>query len=209
MRENKRMDGIDVSHWEGKINFRRVKEAGIRLVYIKATQGTTVVDPDFERNYREADRERMRIGFYHYVTARDVEEAKAEAVFFSEKIKGKNQHARPAMDFEEFGELPRREIREISLEFLRELEQRTGVRPVIYSDASNAATVFDDDRLRGYPLWIAQYGVERPDMENPWRRWSGWQYTDAGRVDGIAGDVDRDYFRREILSEERREDENC
>ncbi len=209
MRENKRMDGIDVSHWEGKINFRRVKEAGIRLVYIKATQGTTVVDPDFERNYREADRERMRIGFYHYVTARDVEEAKAEAVFFSEKIKGKNQHARPAMDFEEFGELPRREIREISMEFLRELEQRTGVRPVIYSDASNAATVFDDDRLREYPLWIAQYGVERPDMENPWRRWSGWQYTDAGRVDGIAGDVDRDFFRREILSEERREDENC
>lgn len=209
MRENKRMDGIDVSHWEGEINFRRVKEAGIRLVYIKATQGTTVVDPDFERNYREADRERMRIGFYHYVTARDVEEAKAEAVFFSEKIKGKNQHARPAMDFEEFGELPRREIREISMEFLRELEQRTGVRPVIYSDASNAATVFDDDRLREYPLWIAQYGVERPDMENPWRRWSGWQYTDAGRVDGIAGDVDRDYFRREILSEERREDENC
>ncbi len=209
MRENKRMDGIDVSHWEGEINFRRVKEAGIRLVYIKATQGTTVVDPDFERNYREADRERMRIGFYHYVTARDVEEAKAEAVFFSEKIKGKNQHARPAMDFEEFGELSRREIREISLEFLRELEQRTGVRPVIYSDASNAATVFDDDRLREYPLWIAQYGVERPDMENPWRRWSGWQYTDAGRVDGIAGDVDRDYFRREILSEERREDENC
>ncbi len=209
MRENKRMDGIDVSHWEGEINFRRVKEAGIRLVYIKATQGTTVVDPDFERNYREADRERMRIGFYHYVTARDVAEAKAEAAFFSERIRGKNQHARPAMDFEEFGELSRREIREISMEFLRELEQRTGVRPVIYSDASNAATVFDDDRLREYPLWIAQYGVERPDMENPWRRWSGWQYTDAGRVDGIAGDVDRDYFRREILSEERREDENC
>ncbi len=209
MRENKRMDGIDVSHWEGEINFRRVKEAGIRLVYIKATQGMTEVDPDFERNYREADRERLRIGFYHYVTARDVEEAKAEAVFFSERIRGKNQYARPAMDFEEFGELSRREIREISLEFLRELEQRIGVRPVIYSDASNAATVFDDDRLREYPLWIAQYGVERPDMENPWRRWSGWQYTDAGRVDGIAGDVDRDYFRREILSEERREDEKC
>lgn len=208
MRENKRLDGIDVSHWDGKIQFRRVRESGIRLVYIKATQGTTEVDPDFERNYREADRENLRIGFYHYVTARNLAEAKAQAAFFAERIKEKRQHARPAMDFEEFGELSHREVREIALQFLRELEERIKVRPVVYSDASNASTVFDDDRLREYPLWIAQYGVVRPDMENPWRKWSGWQYTDSGRVRGIAGDVDRDYFRREILLEKRTEAEN-
>lgn len=207
MRENKRLSGIDVSHWEGRIQFRKVKEAGIRLVYIKATQGTTEVDPDFERNYREADRENIRIGFYHYVTARDLSEARAQAIFFWEKIREKNQHAKPVMDFEEFGDLSHKEIREISLQFLRELEERAGVKPVLYSDATNAQTVFDDDRLREYPLWIAQYGVEQPNMENPWRIWSGWQYTDAGRVDGIAGDVDRDFFRREILWETR--GDNC
>lgn len=205
MRENKRLSGIDVSHWEGRIDFRRVKEAGIRLVYIKATQGESEIDPDFERNYREAERENMRIGFYHYVTARDLSEAEAEAVFFWDRIKGKKQQARPVMDFEEFGDLSHKEVREISLRFLRELEERAGVKPVLYSDANNARTVFDDDRFREYPLWIAQYGVASPDMENPWRRWSGWQYTDAGRVDGIAGDVDRDFFRREILWEEKEE----
>ena len=205
MRENKRLSGIDVSHWEGRIDFRRVKEAGIRLVYIKATQGESEIDPDFERNYREAERENMRIGFYLYVTARDLSEAEAEAVFFWDRIKGKKQQARPVMDFEEFGDLSHKEVREISLRFLRELEERAGVKPVLYSDANNARTVFDDDRFREYPLWIAQYGVASPDMENPWRRWSGWQYTDAGRVDGIAGDVDRDFFRREILWEEKEE----
>lgn len=206
MREDKRLDGIDVSQWQGGIDFRQVKESGIRLVYIKATQGTTEMDPEFERNYREADRENLLIGFYHYVMARSVEEAKAEAAFFSEKIKGKRQHARPAMDFEEFGTLSSQDVRNISLHFLHELEERTGIRPVIYSDASNASTVFDDDRLRKYPLWIAEYGVERPNMENPWKRWSGWQYTDTGRVDGISGDVDRDYFRRRILVKEKHTD---
>lgn len=195
-------DGIDVSHWEGKIDFRKVKEAGIRIVYIKSTQGSDIVDPEFERNYRDADREGLCIGFYHYVTAGNIEEAREEAAFFYEKIRDKNQHARPAMDFEQFGSLSREEIRDISAQFLRDIESSFGHRPAIYSDASNASDIFDDDRLREYPLWIAQYGVSRPDMENPWRRWSGWQYTDRGRVKGISGRVDRDYFRREILFRE-------
>lgn len=199
MRRDRKMEGIDVSHWEGRIQFRKVREAGIRIVYMKATQGRDIVDPDFERNYREADREGLRIGFYHYVMARTLEEAKEEADFFYQKIREKHQHVKPAMDFEEFGELSRQEVRNISLQFLRELEGRSGYHPVIYSDASNASGVFDDDRLREYPLWIAQYGVSRPDMENRWRRWSGWQYTDSGHVRGIAGKVDRDYFRRDIL----------
>ena len=74
---------------------------------------------------------------------------------------------------------------------------------MLYSDASNASTRFDDDRFRRYPLWIADYDVFRPDMENPWRHWSGWQYTDRGRVRGISGYVDRDHFRKDILIDPR------
>ena len=192
-------DGIDVSHWAGRINFHKVKQAGIRIVYIKATQGTTIVDPEFERNYRDADREGLCIGFYHYVTARNLEQAREEAAFFYEKIRDKNQHVRPAMDFEQFGNLMSHEICDISVQFLKELEKNFGHKPAIYADASNASNVFDDDRLREYPLWIAQYDVSKPDMENNWKRWSGWQYTDNGHVKGISGRVDRDYFRREIL----------
>lgn len=199
MKKHKKLEGIDVSHWEGRIQFQKLKEAGIRIVYIKATEGRSIVDPDFERNYREAEKENLHIGFYHYVTARDEKEAQAEAAFFYEKIKNKDQHARPAMDFEEFGDLSFQEVRNISLQFLKSLEARFRYRPVIYSDAANASHTFDDDRLRNYPLWIAQYGVSKPDMENIWKHWSGWQYTDSGRVRGIHGTVDRDYFRHDIL----------
>lgn len=201
MNRHTALQGIDVSSWQGKIDFERVKADGIRIVYIKATQGTNYVDPDFERNYRDAEKERLAIGFYHYVTARNINEAREEARFFASHIHDKIQHARPAMDFEVFDDLTRSEIREIALHFLVTLEAETRQRPVIYTDASNASGTFADDRLREYRLWIADYGVVRPDMENPWRFWSGWQFTDRGRVNGIAGDVDRDYFRREILTD--------
>lgn len=202
MNRNTLHEGIDVSAWEGRIDFERVRDAGIRIVYIKATQGTGYVDPEFERNYREAIKADLAVGFYHYVTARNETEARAEAHYFASHIQGKRQHARPAMDFEVFGDLTTPEIREISYEFLTTLEKETGHIPALYSDASNASTHFADDRFRRYPLWIADYGVSRPDMENPWSRYSGWQYTDRGRVRGISGNVDRDRFRREILLDE-------
>lgn len=206
MNRNSSIHGIDVSRWEGKIDFERVRKSGIRIVYIKATQGTDYVDPDFERNYRDAHKEGLAIGFYHYVTARSIDEAREEARFFASHIRDKVQHVKPAMDFEVFGNLTTTEIREISQQFLATLEEETKHKPVIYSDSANASGHFADDRFRQYPLWIAEYGVSRPNMENPWHRWSGWQYTDRGSVRGISGSVDRDYFRRDILidAKERR-----
>ena len=201
MHKDSSLHGIDISQWQGRIDFERVKADGIRIVYIKATEGSDYVDPDFERNYRDAEKAGLAIGFYHYVTARNEEEARAQARFFASRIRDKKQDVKPAMDFEVFDDLSIAAVREIAQQFLSTLEEETGTIPVLYSDASNASDRFADDRFRRYPLWIADYGVSRPDMENPWRRWSGWQYTDRGRVRGIAGNVDRDYFRRDILIE--------
>ena len=211
MRKRNYLDGIDVSEWNGEIRFREVRDAGIQLVYIKATQGTDYVDREFERNYTEAARERLKVGFYHYVSARTIQEAQEEAQFFAENIRRKHKDARPAMDFESFGDLSEEAIRDISSAFLVTLERELKIRPALYSDASNASRIFADNRFTRYPLWIAEYGVSRPDMENPWSRWSGWQYSDAGRVSGIASRVDLDYFRREILldREEMRTDEQA
>ena len=63
MRKARRIEGIDVSHWEGDINFREVARAGIRFVYIKASEGDSYIDPDFERNYTEARRQGSKSGF--------------------------------------------------------------------------------------------------------------------------------------------------
>lgn len=214
MRRERRIEGIDVSHWEGDIDFQEVKRAGIRFVYMKASEGVSYIDPDFERNYREARKARLKIGFYHYVTAGSEEEARAQARHFADVIWGKVYHGCPVMDFESFDSLTKDQINDISTAFLQELREVTGKRVAIYSDANNATNTFDE-RLAVYPLWIADYGVARPDMRNHWKRWAGWQYTDAGRVEGIRGRVDRDYFteemltsRKSVLSDED-EEENC
>lgn len=199
MRRERRLEGIDVSHWEGDIDFEEVKRAGIRFVYMKATEGVSYVDPDFERNYREARKARLKIGFYHYLTAGSEEEAREQARHFADVIWGKVYHGCPVMDFETFDNLGKERINEVSLAFLRELGDVTGKQVAVYSDANNATSTFDE-RLAAYPLWIADYGVSRPDMNNHWTRWAGWQYTDAGRVDGVRGRVDRDYFTEDMLT---------
>ena len=200
MQSHKRLEGIDVSHWEGRSDFSEVRRDGIRIVYIKASEGDRGVDPDFERNYREAQTAGLKVGFYHYLTARTAEEGREQARHFAGVIREKQYEACPVMDFESFGSLEREQINTVALAFLRELETLTEKKVAVYSDASNAANIFDE-RLAFYPLWIAEYDVERPEMNNDWREWAGWQYTDAGRVRGIDGTVDRDYFTESILAD--------
>ena len=102
MQSRRKLEGIDVSHWEGRIDFFEVRRAGIRIVYIKASEGDRGVDPDFERNYREAQTAGLKIGFYHYLTARTVEEGREQARHFARVIREKHYEACPVMDFESF-----------------------------------------------------------------------------------------------------------
>lgn len=98
------------------------------------------------------------------------------------------------MDFENFSGLSIREVNRIGTAFIEELHRRSGILPMIYTDAYAADNVWDDE-FKKYPLWAADYDVYEPDITRVWRDgWSGFQYTDAGRVCGISGNVDRDRF---------------
>lgn len=195
-------DGIDVSAFQGDIDFDSVKAAGIEFVYIKASEGTTLVDPKFEDNYAGAKDADLLIGVYHFVRAQNVSEAQAEARFFAENISGKEIDGKLAMDFEVFTGLTNEQVNEISVAFIDELINLTGKEVVIYSDASNATDVFDES-LTEYSLWVAEYGVEEPSDAVIWDTWAGWQYSDAGQVSGISGNVDLDYFTDEMLMSDR------
>ena len=194
-------EGIDVSNWQGNINFTEVANSGIQVVYIKATQGTTYVSPTFEQSYQNAKANGLKIGFYHYVTARSEEEARLEAQFFASKIAGKEIDCRLAMDFEEFGNLNNDEINAIGLAFIKRLEELTQRPVVVYSNAYTARTVWNVE-IASYPLWVAEYGVSSPQDNGKWSTYIGWQYTDTGEVSGINGYVDRNKFTKEIFINE-------
>lgn len=197
-------NGIDVSGWQGSIDYRQVANSGIEIVYMKASEGTNFVDPYFNENYTNAKANGLKVGFYHYLTARSNSDAIAEATFFVSTIAGKAPDCRLAMDFESFGNLSVEEINEIGLTFMQTVEKLSGKEMVIYSDTSNATNIFQGE-LANYPLWVAQYEVNEPTENGNWNNWVGWQYTDIGEISGINGYVDRDRFTDGILLNENSE----
>lgn len=191
-------NGIDVSNWQGYIDYSKVKQSGVEIVYIKSSQGNSIIDPYFKINYTNAKSNGLKVGFYHYLTATDVEEAKSQAEFFSSVISNTALDCKLAMDFEEFGNLNIDEINSISEVFLEKVKELTKKEVIIYSDEYNARNVFNNELSQKYPLWIAEYGVEAPAKTN-WEYWEGFQYSDLGVIAGINGKVDLDKFSNNIL----------
>ncbi len=192
-------EGIDVSNWQGYIDYESVKNSGIQIVYIKASEGNNIVDPYFKVNYNNAKSVGLNIGLYHYLTARNTSEAIEQARYFASVISNTSPDCRLAMDFESFGELNVEEINNISRTFLEEISRITGKEVVIYSDAFNARNTFSRELANDYPLWIAEYDVSTPSNNVNWNSWIGFQFTDVGRINGIRGFVDRDRFTRDIF----------
>lgn len=195
---NNILDGIDVSNWQGSINFSEVKKAGIEIVYIKSSQGSNIIDSHFRINYLNAKANDLKVGFYHFLTARNIDEARNQAEFFSSVISNTTPDCKLAMDFEEFGDLGVQKINSISEAFLEKVKEITGKDVIIYSDESNAKNVFREGLAEKYPLWVAEYGVENPGETN-WQNWEGFQYTSKLRIDGVRGFVDGDKFTENIF----------
>ena len=190
--------GIDISEFQGEIDFEEVRRSGIEAVYIRVGAGE-YTDEYFAENYERAKAAGLKIGFYHYVTARSVEEGRRQARFFASLTAGREPDMRLAMDFEYFGSLSVSQINAISEAYLDELTALTRREAVIYSDLSNARNIFSRALAEKYPLWAAQYGADEPSANGKWREWVGFQYTDEGRVGGIYGNVDRNIFTEGIF----------
>ncbi|RUL51277.1 LysM peptidoglycan-binding domain-containing protein [Lysinibacillus antri] len=196
--ETHEFQGIDVSRYQEDIDFEAVSNAGIEVVYIKASEGVGYVDPYFEQNYEGAKAANLKVGFYHFVIARTVEQAIEEANWFVSIIQDKDYEAKPVVDFEDFGNLSTEQINEITRAFAEEVVKLTNQDVMIYSNASNATNVFDES-LTKYSLWVAQYGPSEPSNDIIWDTWAGWQYTDTGTIDGVNGNVDLNVFNDGIF----------
>lgn len=194
-------EGIDVSVWQRNIDFAQVKKSGIEIVYIKASQGTTLVDPYLETNYKNAKANNLKIGFYHYLTATSVNDAIAQADFFASAIQGKEVDCKLAMDYEQFYGETKGEINEIGVAFIRRLKQVTGKDVIVYSNLNNIKNTFNSSVAGEGKLWLAYYGNTNnlKGVNSSWQTYIGIQYTSTGRVPGINGNVDRDRFSKEIL----------
>lgn len=190
--------GIDVSNWQGYIDYSNVRNSGIEIVYIKASQGNSIIDSYFKTNYNNAKANGLKIGLYHFLTARSVLEAEQQAEFFTSVISGTSPDCKLAMDFEAFGNLSNDEINEISFAFLRKVQEITGKEVIVYSDAFNAENTFSQELSNTFPLWIAEYGVTTP-RTGKWSSYERFQYSDTGNIAGINTFTDLDKFTDSIF----------
>lgn len=189
--------GIDISRWQGEIDWAAVKGAGTRFVYMKATEGGDHVDPSFQRNWEGARRAGIPRGAYHFVFW--CRPAHEQALWFKQQIPNDPDALPPVLDVEWNGHsktCPQKIDRSLALEkiqlMLTELEQLTGKKPVIYTDITFHKDVLEG-QFNNYPYWIRSTAA-LPEARYTERPWAFWQFTTTGRVPGIKGDVDRNAF---------------
>lgn len=193
--------GIDVSYAQGKIDWQKVKgmeedSVHISFAFIKATEGIMLVDPYFQRNWREAPKVGIICGAYHYF--KPSKSGKWQAKFFLQTVKIEKGDFPPVVDIEELNGTDPNKMRQGLKEFLNHIQNRTGVKPIIYSGIS-----FYQDYLQGYfdgyPLWIAHYHHAQLNV-SPDIKWIFWQHSDRATINGINHVVDFDAFRGDSLA---------
>lgn len=186
------VQGVDVSHHQGDVNWRALALDGIAFAYIKATEGSEHVDPRFAENWQEAADAGIVRGAYHYFTL--CRPASMQAAHFIATVPYDRDALPPAVDLEHMGpcrqgptmtDVPREARRFVDI-----LEAHYGARPILYTTRE-----FHDAHLtdyRGERFWLRSLFTE-PNFRQ--RDWVFWQHHNGGRKRGISGPVDLNAFR--------------
>lgn len=185
--------GIDVSHWQGTIDWDKVKAAGIKFAIIKAggSDAGFYTDSKWEANYTGAKTAGIPIGAYYFVGKDCVAAAagKADAERFIKILKGKQLEYPVYMDNEAQPASAKAGITEAAIAFCETMEAAGYFVGIYGSVVSGFQERMDDSKLKAYSHWVAQYASKCT--------YSGeygiWQYSSTGKVDGIKGNVDMDY----------------
>lgn len=191
------VQGIDVSYYQGHIDWRKVRKAGISFSYIKATEGADHVDPNFRENWNGAGKAGVVRGAYHVMywcsAARD------QAAWFVAHVPKDSGTLPPVLDVEWNGyskTCPHEIGRDAALAkikvMLAAMEAHTGRRPIIYTDPKFHRDILEGE-LTDYQFWLRSTAA-KPEAKYPGRDWTFWQFTTTGRVPGVAGPVDRNSY---------------
>lgn len=202
------LPGIDVSTYQGDIDWAAVASSGVKFVSIKATEGTTFLDPHLARNWAGAREHGLFRTAYHF--AHPSLDAVAQANFFVASVNaaggfGKNTSTMQLMlDLEDADKEAPAAVWAWTQAFLGRVQALTGRPGIVYTgyyfwrdQVGNPSSNLD------CPLWIAAY-IPKPLVPSAWPGgWTFWQHSDAGKIPGITGNVDLDYFAGSVAQLEK------
>ena len=184
--------GVDVSKYQKDIDWQKVRANEISFAFLKATEGATLQDVSFKRNWEEARRAGILCGAYHFYRPHLKPEVQARN--FISLVKLQPGDLPPVLDVEVKGRKSKELLRRDLQVWLRQVEQAYGIKPIIYTNYT-----FYKDYLAGhfddYHLWIAHYKVPELKLEKTDKlKLAFWQHTDGGTINGIVGAVDCNVF---------------
>ena len=188
-----RIRGIDVSKWQGTIDWDAVAQTDTRFVFIRASDGTNYLDEQFYRNWSEAERVGLLRGVYQYF--RPDQDVASQAQILLERMGPMGPGVLPpVIDVEEPDAASPAEWRRTVGEWIDIVEGALGVRPIIYTGGYFWDGSVDSSAWADYPLWVPHWGTDCPNLPTAWSDWVFHQDSDSGRVSGISGNVDTNWF---------------
>jgi MYXO-CTERM domain-containing protein len=189
------LEGIDVSHWQGTIDWAKVKASGRTFAIVKATEGTTFVDNKFAENWAAMKQEGLIRGVYHFFHSDDdpIEEANHFLATIGTLEPG---DLPPVLDMEVSDGQSASTITDHAIAWLDHVAAATGMKPILYTGPNFVNNVIKNPPgLEDHAvLWVANWGVSCPNVPAPFTSWGFWQYSATGTVPGISGDVDLNVF---------------
>ncbi len=197
--------GIDLSHHNGEVNWEKISShsdhlSSVKFCFIKATEGTDLIDPKFAEHWESLKKHKIKRGAYHFFNPSS--DPRLQALNYILSVKLEDEDFYPVLDWEVVGNgRDRRNIESNVKIWLDVIEKHYGVKPIIYTNRF----IYRDYITKSfseYPLWISQYEVpslEGYDMSNVFF----WQYSMKGKMEGIETNVDFNVFMKDDFQIEK------
>ncbi|MBC3888364.1 hypothetical protein GH810_08580 [Acetobacterium paludosum] len=198
--KNHYVRGVDLSAYQGVIDWKTLAEQNIDFAYIKATEGNDYVDTQFKTNWEASQKTDLKVGAYHFLDYDTT--GKDQANNFIANVPASKDNLPPVVDLELYGQydenpLPKEQAKVILNEFLKALEDHYGVKPIIYT-SQRVFNLYIGTDYTDYKIWIV-------DLDNSWPKtlpnggsFTFWQYTQRGILDGYDGNetfIDFDLYK--------------
>jgi len=185
--------GIDVYHGDLVNSWDDVKKAGIKFVFIKATEGVKYKDPMFQSRWSILKNLGFIRGAYHFF--RPNKNPIVQAQLFVDTVGALDEMDLPlVLDWEVNDDTSFKSDKEAAMRFLFKVEELTNKRPIIYTSPSFASELYLEIDFFRYSLWIAHYRAKKPRIPQPWTNWTFWQTAEDASVMGVSGDCDFNLF---------------
>lgn len=188
-----KVHGIDISHYQGDINWKMLAQTRqgqfpVQFIFMKATEGGDYSDKRFVANFDSAKAHGFIRGAYHFYNPKT--DADKQADFFINSVKLEPGDLPPVLDIEKKGkDIPK--LQADLKHWLRRIENHYGVKPIIYASYKFKNRYLNDSVFNSYPYWIAHYYVDSVQYKGDWKF---WQHTDVGTLPGIKEQVDLNIF---------------